>query len=272
VRLYFSRVRVAYWVFMPLQGVNRAGRAYIPFAFAVLSWFALQAVRTALQYGVGGMQIAYSVHVGGFAAGALLALCFRALGEARAEKHLVKARRHFEKASWFAAQAEYAEYLGLKPLDAEAHAELARACICGGDTGQARPHYVDAVRLHMDAGERAAAETLFGGAIRQVPNFALPEELHLDLACGMERTLKFQSAMRAYEHFVWRYPSSGEAPFVLLRMAGLLEKRLGRPEEAYECYRRLTREYPSDHWAEHARSEVTRFERARPSDSFAGKK
>lgn len=264
VRLYFSRVRVAYWVFMPLQGVNRAGRTYLPVVCAVLLWFILQGVRAVMQYGVGGMRIAYGVHLGGFATGALLVLCFKALGEARAEKHLVKARRHFEAASWFAAQAEYLDYLALKAGDAEAHAELARTFICGGDTVRARSRYIDAVRLYVEKGARDAAEALFGEAMRHLPNFALPEELHLDLACGMERTLKFQSAMHAYEHFVWRYPLSKEAPFVLLRMACVFEKRFRRPEAAYTCYRRLANEYSSDWWAEHAREEITRLERADP--------
>ena len=124
----------------------------------------------------------------------------------------------------------------------------------------ARSYYIDAVRLFLERGARDAAETLFGEALRHMPNFALPEGLHLDLACGMERTLKFQSAMHAYEHFVWRYPLSKEAPFVLLRMACIHEKRFSKPEAAYTCYRRLTNEYSSDRWAEHAREEITRLE------------
>jgi len=259
VRLYFSRVRVAYWVFMPLQGVNRTGKSYLPAAVAVLFWFILQGANAAMQYGMGGVRIAYGVHLGGFAAGAVLALCFRMLGEARAEKHLVKARRHFEEASWFAAQAEYLDYLAVKATHAEAHAELARALICGGDTVRARSCYGEAVRLFLEEGMRDAAEELFSEAMRHIPNFALSEDLHLNLACGMERTLKFQSAMRAYEQFVQRYPRSEDAPFVLLRMAGMLERRFGRPEEAYACYRRLTDDYSSDRWTEHAREEMARL-------------
>ncbi len=264
IRLHFSRVRVAYWIFMPFQGVNRAGRIYLPVVSAVLFWFLLQGVRAVMQYGTWGIRVAYSVHLGGFAAGALLALCFKALGEARAEKHLVKARRHFEEASWFAAQAEYVDYLALKEKDAEAHAELARTFICGGDAVRARSYYMDAVRLFFEKGERDGAETIFNEAMRQVPNFALPEDIHLDLACGMERTLKFQSAMNAYEHFVWRYPFSKEAPFVFLRMAGIFEKRFSKPEKAYFCYRRLTDEYSSDRWTEYAREEIMRLEGADP--------
>ncbi|MDD4857520.1 MAG: rhomboid family intramembrane serine protease, partial [Candidatus Krumholzibacteria bacterium] len=246
VRLYFSRVRVAYWIFMPLQGVNRAGRTYVPIVFAVIFWFVLQGVRTLMQFGMGGMRVAYSVHLGGFAAGLVLALCFKAAGAARAERHLVAARRRFDEADWFGAQAEYSEYLALVQDDVQAHAGLARAFLAGGDTARSRSCYADAVRLSMKKGERDTAEALFDEAMRHMPNFALAEGIHLDLACGMERTLKYRSAMHAYEHFVWAYPFSKEAPFVLLRMGGIFEKRFGNPGMAFSCYSRLASEYASD--------------------------
>jgi tetratricopeptide (TPR) repeat protein len=207
------------------------------------------------------MRIAYSVHLGGFAAGAVLALCFGAFPRARAERHLAAARRHFEAADWFGAQAEYAEYLAIESGDAEAHAELARALLAAGDRVRSRARYADAVRLSTEKGARDAAEAYFDEAARHIPNFALPEPLHIDIACGMERTLKYRSAMIAYEHFVWNYPLSKDAPFVLLRMAVILEKRLEKPGEALACYARLAGDYASDRWAEYAQGEIARLRR-----------
>jgi membrane associated rhomboid family serine protease len=262
VRLYFSRVRIAYWIFMPFQGVNRAGRTYVSIVFAVIFWFILQGVRALMQFGTAGMGVAYSVHLGGFAAGIVLALCFKALGQARAEKHLVAARRHFDEADWFGAQAEYAEYLALNRDDVQARAGLARSFLAAGDKVRSRSHYADAVRLSLKRGERDTAEALFDEAMRHIPNFALAEDIHLDLACGMERTLKYRSAMHAYEQFVWKYPLSIETPFVLLRMALILEKRFSRPAEAFSCYSRLVTEYASDQWADLARAEIERLKRS----------
>jgi membrane associated rhomboid family serine protease len=272
VRLYFSRVRVAYWVFMPFQGVNRAGRTYVPVVFAVLFWFALQGIRTFMQLGTGGMRVAYSVHLGGFAAGIFLALCFGALGQARSERHLAAARRRFEAADWLGAQSEYAEYLAIEPGDAAAHAELARAFLAAGDRVRAQAAYAAAVRLSAEKGERDTAEAYFDEAARHVPNFALPEPLHIDIACGMERTLKYRSAMSAYERFVWNYPLSKDAPFVLLRMAVILEKRLEKPGEALACYARLAGEYASDQWAEYAQGEIARLRRVESLISACDKK
>jgi membrane associated rhomboid family serine protease len=262
VRLYFSRVTIAYWVFMPLQGVNRAGKTYLPVICAILLWFVLQAVRTVMQYGGGGMRVAYGVHIGGFAAGIALAALFGAAAQARAENHLVKARRYFEKADWFGAQAEYIDYLALNEQDARAHTELARAYLCGSDKMQARPSFARAVELLMAQGDRDGAEEVLAEAMRHIPAFVLPETLQLNLACGFERTLKFHDAMEAYERFVWRYPQSADAPFVLLRMAALLERRLEKPVEALACYRRLVDEYAGDRWVELAANEVARLSTA----------
>ncbi len=272
VRLHFSRVRVGYWIFMPLQGVNRAGRTYVPVVFAILFWFALQGVRTMMQLGTGGMRIAYSVHLGGFATGALLALGFGALARARAERHLFAAQRRFEAADWFGAQAEYVEHLAIDSGNAEAHAGLARAYVAAGDRVRSRGSYAAAVRISAEKGARDEAEAYFEEAARHIPNFALPEPLHIDIACGMERTLKYRSAMNAYERFVWNYPLSKDAPFVLLRMAVSLETRLEKPGEALACYARLAGEYASDQWAEYAQGEIARLGRAGPPIPAGAKK
>jgi membrane associated rhomboid family serine protease len=256
VRLSWSRVRVAYWVFMPLQGVNRTGRTYVPAIVAVLFWFALQAALAAAQIGAGGAGVAYGEHLGGFAAGMLLALAMRGSGDSRAERALVRARRHFEKAEWFGAQAEYLEYLALRPGDAEARAELARAHVCAGDKTRARESYAEAIGASMGEGQRDRAERLFDEAARHLPLFVLDRDLQLDIACGMERTLKYRAAVFAYESYLARFPLSPDAAFVLLRLAGIHDRRLDQPEKARSCYRRLVDEYPSDEWAEYARARL----------------
>jgi membrane associated rhomboid family serine protease len=259
VRFYYSRIKVAYWIFLPLQATNRAGKTYVPVICAILLWLLLQSVQAILQFGTGAIHVAYSVHIGGFAAGTLLAILFRAHGEARAEKHLVRARNYFQKANWFASQAEYINYLAARPDDAHVHVEAAQVFRCSGDVGKVNYHYLEAIKHLMNRYERGEAEDVFSEAMRAVPGFILPGTLHLDLAYGMERTLKFRSAARAYRNFIERYRSSCETPFVLLRMAGMLEKRFQRPVEALYCYDRLVKEHPDDRWVDYARYEIDRL-------------
>ncbi|HUV37288.1 MAG TPA: rhomboid family intramembrane serine protease [Patescibacteria group bacterium] len=259
VRFYFSRVRVAYWVFLPLQGINRAGRTHVPVIFALLLWVLLQVTNTLLEFGGGISRVAYSLHVAGFAAGTLLAVLFGGLGAARAESHLARARRWVEEANWFGAQGEFINYLEQRPREPEIHAEAARAFICGSEPERAFHHYRESVRLFLEAGARDIAESIFTEAMRVIPGFILDEKTHLNLAFGMERTLKFHAAGTAYENFLLGYPLSVESPLVLLRMAGLLERRFLRCGEAFHCYQRLVESYPGDIWVDYARSEMDRL-------------
>jgi membrane associated rhomboid family serine protease len=261
VRLYYARIEVAYWVFMPLQAVNRAGRRFIPGVIGVISWFAYQGAYAAIQYGMDSAGVAYGVHVGGFAAGVVLALLFGSMPEARAEKRLASARRAFAKSEFFAAQAEYLEYLDRKPGDAGIHAETARACLCNGEHGLARVHYVEAVSRLMEGGERGEAEEVLAEAMRAIDGFTLGEKTHLDLAYGLERSMKYDLALKAYGNFANRYPFSPDVPFILLRMAGIHERRMGCPDRAVECYERIVRHYPGDSWAEYADGEIWRLGR-----------
>jgi membrane associated rhomboid family serine protease len=269
VRFYYARIEVAYWVFMPLQAVNRAGRRFIPAVIAVFCWFAYQGAYAAIQYGMDSAGVAYGVHVGGFGAGVVLALLFGSLPAARAEKRLASARRAFAGSEFFAARADYLDYLDRRPGDGNIHAETARTCLCGGERGLAANHYAEAVSKHLEAGERGEAEKVLSEAMRSIEGFALPEKMHLDLAFGMERAMKYDLSLTAYGNFIERYPFSGDAPFILLRMAGIHERRFDRPDMAARCYERIVRCYPDDSWADFADGEIWRLGRG---ETAAGEK
>lgn len=258
-RFYFCRIRVAYWIFMPLQGVNKAGRSMVPGWMAIAFWILFQSVQSVMQFGVEGMQVAYSVHIGGFVCGYLLAVLFGARQNAVFESMLSKARRHFEKSEWFAAQGEYINYLDRRPEDADIYTEAARAFLCTMETGQAKYYYKEAITGHLRSSDRGAAESVFIEAMRSIPGFSLQKSTHLDLTFGLERSLKYHTAMTAYNNFKTRYPLSSEIPFILLRMAGIHERRFSRYSDAYSCYTRLVDDYPEDNWADYARSEIERL-------------
>lgn len=258
-RFYFSRIRVAYWIFMPLQGINRAGRRFVPGWMAIAFWVLFQSVNSIMQFGVEGVQVAYSVHIGGFVCGYLIAAALGARKSAAAESLLTKARRHFERSEWFAAQGEYFNYLDKCPCDFAVHAEAARAFLCTMEKGQARYHYTEAITGYLGSSERGLAEEVFTEAMRSIPGFTLQEPVHLDLAFGLERSLKYNTSVAAYRNFIERYSLSPEIPFILLRMAGIHERRFNRYAEAYSCYRRLVKEHPGDSWADYAVSEIERL-------------
>lgn len=262
VRFYYARIKIAYWVFMPFQGVNRAGKVSVPAVLAILLWFAIQLARSFLQFGISGIHVAYSVHIGSFLAGLALACLFGAPRRAKAERHLLKARRYFERADWFASQAEYINYLHEHPDDLDAYRQAARSFLCTGNRLQAIGLFREAIRRALEAKRRDLAEEILLEAMRHISDFVLPERLHLDLAYGMERALKFKSALKAYRRFLELYPNSDEAPFIHLRVANILKSRFRREEEAVNFYQRLIEDYPNDPWADFARAEVLRLKGA----------
>ncbi|MFO7915538.1 MAG: rhomboid family intramembrane serine protease [Candidatus Krumholzibacteriales bacterium] len=255
VRFYFARIRVAYWVFMPLQAVNRAGRKYVPAVIGVIAWFVYQAVYALIQFHSGGVSIAYGVHVGGFLAGVLAAFLLGAAREASRERSLVRARNYFRESRWYASQGQYLDYLELVPGDSEVRTELARAYICSGDWGSAQKHYAGAIQTELESGRRGEAEDILSEAVKSVRGFRIGERDYLDLACGCERSMKFHAAADAYKHFLEAYPISDQVSFVILRLAGLQRDRLGEREKAMENYRRIISDFPESEWADFARME-----------------
>ena len=255
VRFYFARIKVAYWVFMPLQAVNRAGRKYVPAIIGVIAWFVYQAVYALIQFHSGGISVAYGVHVGGFLAGILAAFLIGGARDASRERFLVRARNYFRKSRWYAAQGQYLDYLELEPGDSEVRAELARSYICSRDWGSAQEHYARAIKTELQRGRRGKAEDIMSEAIKGVRGFRLGERDYLDLACGCERSMKFRAAAEAYKHFLNIYPVSEQASFVILRLAGLQRDRLGQSGKAIKNYQRIISDFPESEWADFARME-----------------
>ncbi len=253
VRFHYGRVRVAYWLFMPLQGINRAGRSSVPVILAVLFWLLYQGVYAAVQFGTHSLSVAYGVHVGGFLFGALAALIFGGHKRASEEKKIEKARRYFRKADWFSSQAEYINYLNECPGDSEAHAEAARACLCTGDAATAGDHFAESIRIYRKRGQPERAVETFIQAVRNVPLFSMKEAEYLDMAFGAERSLRYAMAAEAYGNFLSLYPLSGERSLVMMRLAGIYSGRFQERERAMALYRKVLTDFPQCPWAEFAK-------------------
>ncbi len=259
VRLPRTRIRVAWWVFTPLLAWTRAGRSEIPAVFAVGLWVLLQAVRGALQTQGAAVNVAHVTHLAGFAFGA----AFVALGggwrAGREEALRMRARRALRRGDALGALDAIEEYSRRRPDDGAARAALGRARAQAGDAVGATAAYAEAIGLLLDAGRRGEAEAVYAEARRADPGFVLPPERHLDLAFGLERNLKPDDALRAYESFAARYPRHPEAPFALLRAANLHAGAFARPDRAAACYARLVQDYPDDQWVDFAREQMRRL-------------
>lgn len=263
VRMRHHRVKIAYWVFAPLLATNRAGRSELHAFAAILLWVLIQVVRSLVQLEGASTHVAYVTHIAGFAFGVTVAIVSGGWTHGRVDGHLLKARRSLRRGDFYGAQDALEHYALARPADGEAHVSLARARAQCGDRGGARASYATGCERHLAAGHRGEAEQAYLEASRSLPEFVLAPDRHLGLCFGLERNLKPEAAIRAYENFVRVYPDHSEAAFALLRAANLHAKR-GDLARARDCYATIPLYYPDDAWAEFAAEHARRLSSAAP--------
>jgi tetratricopeptide (TPR) repeat protein len=193
--------------------------------------------------------------------GVMAAIALGGWHKGRVDGHMLKARRSLRRGDFYGAQDELAHYAAARPDDGEAHAALARVRAQCSDRTGARESYQLACECYLVSGQRGDAERLYQEASRSLPHFVLAAEHQLDLCFGLERTLKAECAVRAYESFAHAYMNHSEAPFAILRAANLHAKR-GDLSRALECYQSIPRNYPRDTWAEFAAEHARRLSAA----------
>jgi tetratricopeptide (TPR) repeat protein len=259
IRLWVARVEIAYWVFMPLQGYTRGGKVAVPVVFALALWVLIQVGRGLVQLEGAAANVAYVTHLVGFAVGIALMLITGGWPAGRSEAHRIRARRCLRKGDSFGAGDYLEHYVARNPEDGEAHADLARVYVQTGDDLGAQANYLKACEMLLRANQRGLAEDVFQEALRGYPNFTLSAEPQLDMAFGLERNLKPEAALAAYEGFCRRFRRHEEAPFALLRAANLHAKVMNDTEQALACYEQLIAGYPEDAWADFAIEQVRRL-------------
>jgi len=256
MRLYVTRVKIAYWVFMPLQGYTKGGRVDIPVVFALVLWVILQVSRGLVQLGGAGANVAYLTHITGFAYGVGLMVALGAWRAGREEAHRIRAQRCLRRGDAWGAQEQLSHYVALRPDDGRAHAELARVQVQTEDKIGAQASYLVACEKLLRGNLRGEAEEVYQEAVRGFPAFSLSAEPQLNLAFGLERNLKPEAALGAYESFCRRFPDHEEAPFALLRAANIYARTLEDADRARSCYERLVQHYPDDAWVDFAREQT----------------
>jgi membrane associated rhomboid family serine protease/Tfp pilus assembly protein PilF len=258
VRLRHHRVKIAYWVFAPLLATNKAGKRELHAVAAIGLWVLIQIVRGLVQLEGAASNVAYVTHVAGFAFGVGVAVATGGWTKGRIDGHLLKARRCLRRGDFYGAQDQLEHYAAARPADGESHAALARVRAQCGDRSGARESYTGSCECFLAAARRGDAERVYQEAARSLPDFVLTAGRHLDLCFGLERNLKSDAAIRAYESFVRAYPDHPEAAFALLRAANLHAKQ-GDLARARDCYQAIPRHYPNDTWAEFAAEHARRL-------------
>ncbi|MFQ5599450.1 MAG: rhomboid family intramembrane serine protease [Candidatus Krumholzibacteriia bacterium] len=255
VRLYFARLRVGYWTFMPLQAFTRVGAVNVPVVFAVVVWFLVQVGIAVTQTQGSAARVASGSHIGGLAAGVALGLILGLRRAAIAEQHLHRGRYYLDRAQWYPAQGEFIEYVRRQPEDSEGHLELARTYRLTQRHVQADHHYRLACQHLARQRRQDRVEDVHHEAGRGNPAFVLGAPQQLQLAQLLERGFKYDAAERAYLNYVTHYPHERAAPLALYR-AGRLAMHQDAAWRAQSIYTRLLDKYPQSTEADLARDEL----------------
>ena len=252
VRLHWARLRVGYWAFLPLQAFTQAGTRTLPVLAAVCLWFLLQIGLAAAQLQGASLSVAVGSHLGGLVTGIGMGWFLGLRGDAAAEAHLLRGRRHLGSAAWYPAQSEFLEYVRRCPEDPEGHLELARSFRLTARHGEADEHFHQACAGFARLKRLDRLEAAYGEAARDNRDFALAAELQLQLGRILERGCKEDAAARAYSQYLRVYPQERAVPFALFRLARLTQRRSG-PEHARPHYLELLLQHPEAPEAEMAR-------------------
>lgn len=269
VRFYYARVTLAWWLFSPLQGVNRVGRAPVPLVVAALGWLALQGVQW-LVAREAGTNVALAAHFGGFGLGLFLALALGYHREGRAAAKLARARRHLERGQAWAAEGELLSYLALAPEDVDARLQLARAQRMTGRGGDARLTYRRAYAGASAAGRQDQAVAIYREARRGDAPLPLAAPELARLAFLLEKQGDYRGAVEAYLD-LYRYHQDDErAELGLVRAAVLLRDRLAETEAAQAWFAEACRAFPAGVWRDFAARELSRPPEPRAAARAAG--
>lgn len=244
VRFPFSRIRIAWWAFLPLQAINRAGIAELPSVLGVLLWVLMQVVLVLVQGPAAGT--AYGAHLGGLATGLVLALSLGMPWRARTESLLVRGERHLRRGNPYAAVGLLERYLERVGWDHEARLQLARAHRLAGDLARASQVYREVTMILLGEQRTAEACDVYAEARRGDHAFHLAAEEQRRLAFFLEKQGRWETAITAYTDFTRFHADHPEAIHADTRSATLLVTRLARRGEGLERLESAMASYP-DH-------------------------
>jgi membrane associated rhomboid family serine protease len=250
VRLAHARIAVAYWIFSPLQGQNRAGRALLPLPAAVLVWLLLQVVQAALAAESGSL-VSYPAHLGGFGLGLVLAVAMGGVRDGRAESTLQRARAYLARGEGLAAAGAYVEYRELAPSDRTAAREHARALVMAGRTDEAAGLYRESFREAAAAGRWDQALDILEEGRRCGHALGLSRDELAAAAHRAEKAGDQELALWIYEVLVLKagdHPASNRA---WVRLLMLLHDDPGRRAEAGQWLEVARRTLPPGAWRDY---------------------
>jgi hypothetical protein len=266
LRFPSARIRTAWLIVSPLQGILRNGVVGIPSLAAVVLWVLLQVLSAGAVYLAGTPDLtAYGAHFGGLAAGLLVGVGLGLHSEGRRYRWRRRALQRFQAGQWLGV-VEAVQPL-LPKAGPEELALAARAYRLSGHLGRSRELYEQAVERALAAMDDAGAAGVYAEARRLFPDLVFPEPEQYRLAVALDRMgmdAAALGAIRAYRHL---HSGSPRAGLLLLREARIEEGV--DPDRARDLYAEHLRRYPESPFGAMIRSSLAALGQAAPETGHA---
>jgi len=239
------------WLRLNLVGLF-SGKMWYRFkapAYTLLPLWLLLEVFSGTLSGTKGGGVAHWAHVGGFAFGAVVALCMKVSGVEQKLNDKVE-----EQVSWTSDPAisdatealhegrideviaKLEPYLKLKPNEVEAWLLLREAKWRKQDTDGYLEGTAKMCELYLKAREYDSAWQCFGEFANVAGEKKLPPRIWYDLGQGLEQQQNFQVALDQYKGIVKAYSAETVSVQAQIAAGKLCMNKLSRPEEAAQWY------------------------------------
>jgi membrane associated rhomboid family serine protease len=256
LRLYSARVVIAWWLFAPIGGQNRVGRAPVPVPWAVPLWILLQVTQMLLAPHTGNT-VSFGAHLGGFGLGLALGLLTGELKAGRFEAAAARGRRYFRDGHYLAAAGAWTEALELHPGDRESLLELARSQHVAGRTAEAAAAWRRLWDLHRRERRVDAALAVYDEACRAGRADLLSPAEMAEAARFKELQLDYRGALDVYRRLYELHPEDPHGQRALVRVIVLCRGRAHDAEGAERWLAEAGRALPSGPWREYLEREFS---------------
>jgi membrane associated rhomboid family serine protease len=250
LRFYKTRVQIFYWIY------SVRGTFWAQSLWALLVWVGKEVLDGVLDPAGG---VAHWAHVGGFAAGAVVAPFIGSVKAAKSEYFTDDPADNVEylKRSEQVAGAERA--LRGEPNNAYLMRRLAAAQRHAGEYERAVETYQRCISSFASRNLLDQAADVYLELMEYNENAALPPEMRLQIARHMEQNRPKEAAV-AYRLQLEQFPEHPTAELALLRLSALYIQKLSQPREGARYLDQFLQRYPNSQWAEGARREREKLE------------
>lgn len=257
IRHFKTKIRIAYFLLLFIKPFVGTFSVYA--GIALPFWLLQQLFGASWSVNMKGEGTAYLAHIGGFVFGALVGLPMKFLGleekyvAPRIEESLEKvklsptmkeAHRKLDDGDAAGALPLLLQAIREGPRDVEARLMVARLRAEKGEAGEAQAMYDQALGVALASQDSGWVQPIYEELKERKLLDGLSEDSLYRLALYWEKVGQPEEAVKAYDQYVQRFPSSKLRPKAIYRLHRIYKDLLNDEAKAQTALATLQKDYP----------------------------